>query len=61
MGRLILTVTSNPYTLGLGVGVDTCVIVKKNVLEVAGSGMVLIVNGEAIEFAELTDIKNGEL
>jgi len=60
IGRLIQTVTCNPGVLGLGVGEDTSVIIKDDVMEVCGSGLVIIVDGVEIEYTDLTEIKNGE-
>ncbi len=60
IGRLIQTVTCNPGILGLGVGEDTCVIIKDNCLEVCGSGLVIIVDGTEILYTDLPQIKDGE-
>ena len=60
IGRLIQTVTCNPGILGLGVGEDTSVIIKDNIMEVCGSGLVIIVDGTEIDYTDLTEIKNGE-
>jgi len=60
IGRLIQTVTCNPGILGLGVGEDTCVIIKDDTMEVCGSGLVIIVDGTEIEYTDLTEIKEGE-
>jgi cyanophycinase len=59
-GRLIQTVTCNPGVLGLGLGEDTAVVIYKgDELEVVGSGLVVIVDGTAIDYTDLTDISNG--
>lgn len=60
IGRLIQMVTCNPGILGLGLGEDTCVIVKNGMMEVCGSGLVTIVDGNSIDYTDLTDIKDGE-
>lgn len=60
VGRLIQTVTCNPGVLGVGLGEDTCVIIKDDVLEVCGSGLVIIVDGSHITYTDLIEIKNDE-
>jgi cyanophycinase len=60
IGRLIQAVTCNPGILGLGLGEDTSVIISKSVLEVCGSGLVVIVDGKEIGYTDLTEIKDGE-
>lgn len=60
IGRLIQMVTCNPGILGLGLGEDTCVIIKNGMMEVCGSGLVTIVDGNDIEYTDLTEIKDGE-
>lgn len=60
-GRLIQTVTSNPGVMGLGLGEDTAVVIYGcNKLEVAGSGLVVIVDGESITYTDLTDLERGQ-
>jgi len=59
IGRLIQMVTCNPGILGLGVGEDTCLIISKGIIEVVGSGLVVIVDGEEIQYTDLPEIKNG--
>lgn len=59
-GRVIQTVTCNPGVLGLGLGEDTAVIIYRgNEMEVVGSGLVVIADGSAIEYTDLTSIENG--
>lgn len=60
IGRLIQMVTCNPGILGLGIGEDTCVIIKRGMMEVCGSGLVTIVDGNKIDYTDLTDIRDGE-
>lgn len=60
LGRLIQTVTCNPGILGLGVGEDTCVVIREGMLEVCGSGLVIIVDGKEIEYTDLPSIKDGD-
>lgn len=60
-GRLIQTVTCNPGVLGLGLGEDTAVVIYRgNEMEVIGSGLVVIVDGNMIEYTDLTHVSNGE-
>jgi cyanophycinase len=59
-GRLIQTVTYNPGVLGLGLSIDTAVVIYKGKeLEVIGKGLVVIVDGTSIDYTNLTDISNG--
>lgn len=59
-GRLIQTVTYNPGVLGLGLSVDTGVIIKRGEeMEVIGSGLVVIVDGRGIEYSNLAEIPDG--
>lgn len=60
IGRLIQTVACNPGIIGLGLGEDTSVIIKNNILEVNGSGLVIVVDGHQITFTDLPEIKDGE-
>jgi len=60
-GRLIQTVTCNPGVLGLGLGEDTAVVIYRgNEMEVAGSGLVVIVDGIDIVYSDLTHVSNGD-
>jgi cyanophycinase len=60
-GRLIQTVTYNPGVLGLGLSIDTGVVVRKGIeLEVIGKGLVVLIDGTSIEYTDLTDISNGD-
>jgi cyanophycinase len=56
-GRLIQSVTCNPMILGLGLGENTCAIIKKGkTIEVVGSGLVIIVDGKNIVYTNLADV-----
>lgn len=60
-GRVIQTVTCNPGVLGVGLGEDTAVVIYRgHVMEVVGSGLVVIVDGTAISYTDLTEIENGQ-
>lgn len=59
-GRLIQTVTCNPGVMGLGLGEDTAVVIYGgHLMEVAGSGLVVIVDGEDITYTDLTEVEKG--
>jgi cyanophycinase len=60
-GRIIQTVTCNPGVLGIGLGEDTAIVIKKGAeLEVVGTGLVIIADGSTIDFTDLTEISNGD-
>lgn len=60
IGRLLEMVTCNPGILGLGLGEDTCVVINKGCMEVIGSGLVMIVDGNGIGYTDITEVKDGE-
>jgi cyanophycinase len=58
--RLAQAVASNPQCTGIGLGEDTGVVITKgNLLEVVGSGAVVIVDGKDIQHSNITDISEG--
>lgn len=60
-GRLIQTLTYNPGVLGLGLSLDTGVVIYGgDELEVIGTGLVVIADGTAIQYSDLTEIENGD-
>jgi cyanophycinase len=60
-GRLIQTLTYNPGVLGLGLSLDTGVVISNGEeLEVIGTGLVVIADGTAIKYSDLTEISNGD-
>ncbi|MBC7694251.1 MAG: cyanophycinase [Burkholderiales bacterium] len=60
-GRLIQTLTYNPGVLGLGLSLDTGVIIYGgDELEVIGTGLVVIADGTFIQYTDLTEISNGD-
>lgn len=60
-GRLIQTVTYNPGVLGLGLSVDTGVVIYKGEeMEVIGTGLVVVVDGTSINYTNLVEIDNGD-
>ena len=59
--RLAQAVASNPQCTGIGLGEDTGVIITNgNILEVVGSGAVVIVDGKDIMHSNITDVGIGE-
>ncbi|MDF2450083.1 MAG: hypothetical protein K0R26_2587 [Bacteroidota bacterium] len=59
-GRLIQTLTYNPGVLGLGLSLDTGVVIYGgDELEVVGTGLVVIADGTEIIYTDLTEIDNG--
>jgi cyanophycinase len=60
-GRLIQAVATLPSSIGLGLGEDTAaVITDGNHVEIVGSGMVVIVDGQNIRQSTITEIRDGE-
>jgi cyanophycinase len=60
-GRLMHTVASNPSVLGLGLGEDTgAIIYDGKELEIIGSGLAIIVDGNEMKYTNLTDIADGD-
>ncbi len=58
--RLAQAVASNPQCTGIGLGEDTGVIITEgNVMEVIGSGAVVIVDGKDIRHSNISDISEG--
>jgi cyanophycinase len=59
--RLMTTVTSNPGTIGLGLGEDTGVIIRQgHLLEAIGNGLIVIFDGCQITQSNITDIEFGQ-
>jgi cyanophycinase len=59
--RLAQAVAAQPGALGIGLGEDTGVIVRKGTeLEVIGSGSVVIIDGKFIEYNNIADIRFGQ-
>lgn len=60
-GRLAHAVVMNPEALGIGLGEDTALIVKKGYeAECRGSGMVVIIDGNEILQTNVTEIENND-
>lgn len=60
-GRLAHAVIMNPSKLGIGLGEDTALIIKRGTeAECRGSGMVVIIDGRHIGQTNITTVKSGE-
>jgi cyanophycinase len=60
IGRLMQIVTTNPTSIGVGLGEDSGVILRGNgTAEVIGTGQVIIVDGSDIEHSNIMDIEPG--
>ncbi|MFC6267843.1 cyanophycinase [Frigoriflavimonas asaccharolytica] len=60
IGRLFQAVVNNPRTLGIGLGEDTGLFIKNNIMTAVGSGLVILVDGRFIKDTNLTNIELGE-
>ncbi|HUR61893.1 MAG TPA: cyanophycinase [Candidatus Thermoplasmatota archaeon] len=61
VARLLEVVASNPGHIGLGVGENTGILVREgHMVEVIGSGIVVVVDGTAMHSTNLTSIKPSE-
>lgn len=59
--RLMQTVTSNPGTIGLGLGEDTGVVIRDgHLLEAIGGGLIVIFDGANITHSNIADIEKGQ-
>lgn len=60
-GRLANAIINNPMQLGIGLGEDTALIIKKgDKAECRGSGMVVIIDGKNIGQTNITDAQENE-
>lgn len=60
LGRLIQIVTTNPTCFGVGLGEDSGVVfTEREVMEVIGSGQVIIIEGSEIGHSNILDIPLG--
>ena len=60
-GRLAHAIIMNPEKLGIGLGEDTALIIKKgSEAECRGSGMVIIIDGRHVGQTNITTVKEGE-
>lgn len=60
IGRLFQAVVNNPMTLGIGLGEDTGLYIKDDIMTAVGSGLVIIVDGRFIKDTNLTNIELGD-
>jgi cyanophycinase len=61
IGRLFQAVVGNPKMLGIGLGEDTGLLIKKGKdMEAIGSGLVILVDGRHIKDTNLTAVNMGE-
>jgi cyanophycinase len=59
--RLMDIVTTNPGTIGLGLGEDTGVVIRQgHLLESIGTGLTVIFDGQHIKYTNISDIQIGE-
>jgi cyanophycinase len=59
--RLMEIITSNPGHIGIGLGEDTGIIIRKGCLiEAMGNGLVVIFNGKHIRYSNISSIDTGE-
>jgi cyanophycinase len=60
IGRLVQIVTTNPTSIGVGIGEDSGVVLKGDgTVEVVGTGQVIIVDGSDIVHSNIMDIEPG--
>ncbi len=54
LGRLLTALAYNPFAIGLGLDEDTAAFINpENVVEVAGSGAVTVIDGSTLEFSSM--------
>ena len=59
--RLMDIVTTNPGSIGLGLGEDTGVVIRQgHLLESIGNGLTVIFDGQHIKYTNISDIQIGE-
>lgn len=59
--RLMEIITSNPGHIGIGLGEDTGIIIRKGCLiEAIGNGLVVVFNGKHIRYSNISSIDTGE-
>lgn len=60
IGRLVQIVTTNPTCIGVGIGEDSGVVLNGNgLIEVIGTGQVIVVDGSDIAHSNIMDIEPG--
>lgn len=62
IGRLFQAVAANPNSLGIGLGEDTGLLIRKgDIQETVGSGLIIVVDGSGIRHTNMASISAGEL
>ncbi len=61
-GRLAQAIIRNPGQMGIGLGEDTAIIVKKgHEVKCLGSGMVILIDGREIEHTNINEVNDGAI
>lgn len=61
ISRLLEVIASNPGSIGLGLGEDTGIIIREGeIVEVIGTGVVVIVDGHQIRYTNISQIRLGQ-
>jgi cyanophycinase len=58
LGRIVQIVASNPGIIGFGLAEDTAFVYKNGVIEVIGSGSVVVIDGSTIVYSDLTEVQD---
>lgn len=59
--RLLEVIASNPGSTGLGLGEDTGVVIREGeIVEVIGSGVLVVVDGHGMRYSNISQIRLGE-
>ena len=61
IARLLEVIASNPGSIGIGLGEDTGIIIREGqIVEVIGSGVVVVVDGHEIKYSNVYKIRLGD-
>ncbi len=59
--RLLEVIASNPGSIGIGLGEDTGIVIREGeIVEVIGSGVVVIVDGHGVRYSNVSQIRLGD-
>lgn len=59
--RLLEVIASNPGSIGLGLGEDTGIVIREGkIVEVIGSGVVVIIDGHSLKYSNVYKIRLGD-
>jgi cyanophycinase len=59
--RLLEVIASNPGSIGLGLGEDTGVVIREGeIVEVIGSGVVVVVDGHTVKSSNVASVRLGD-